>query len=391
MDRYTERAFALIREIVEMRRYLHAHAETGSYLPITTAYIEDKLTAMGCEFSQPCEGGVLADIGCGDGKSVLLRADTDALPHVEQSGESFASVTGASHSCGHDIHTASLLACAKILKENERELHGTVRLCFQPDEERMNGAIAMIAAGAMKGMDAAIGLHTNLPLPAGVFNVLSGTYLSSSDMFEIVVTGESSHGSAPENGIDPLYAAAKIVDAAQMISSREINALTPVIITFGSFNSGDAPNIIPSIARLSGTIRAFDPEARATAKRRLFEIARETASLCRANADLRFTSSTPCTFNDCALTADTVEWLALVAGRDRVFERNLMVKGSDDFAYYGECAPSVMFHVGMGMPADGFTYGLHNPHVRFDERALPYMAAAFAVVAREFLLKSTAD
>lgn len=382
MDSFYTQALAMADGLAAARRYLHSHAETGGELPLTTAYIKQTLASFGCEFYEPCEGGVVARLGARRGKTLLIRADTDALPHTELSGEPFACASGASHSCGHDIHTAALLGAARILKENESALEGEARLCFQPDEERILGAKKMIAAGVMDGVDAAVGFHVNMPFPAGEFNVRAGAYLASSDMFEIIVTGEGAHGSAPENGIDPLYAAVKIVDAAQAITTREINALTPVVLTFGSFNAGDAANIIPCEARLSGTIRAFGEEARERAKRRLGEIAAGVAEVFRASAETRWMSDTPCVYNDPALTADITRWLALAGGEDRVHARDLMLKASDDFAYYGEKVPAVMFHVGAGEPADGF--GLHNPRARFDERAIPAAAAACAIIAREF-------
>lgn len=380
MDIFYYRAQQIADELISIRCYLHSHAESGAQLPVTTAYIKQTLEGFGCEYDEPCEGGVVARIGRGGGKTLLIRADTDALPHTELSGEPFASETGASHSCGHDIHTAALLGAARILKENEQALGGEVRLCFQPDEERILGAKKMIAAGVMQGVDAAVGFHVNMPFPAGEFNVRPGAYLASSDMFEIVVKGEGAHGSAPENGVDPLYAAAKIVDMAQVITTREINALTPVVLTFGSFNAGGAANIIPCEATLSGTIRAFGSAAREKAKTRLVEIATGVAATLGASAEVNWSGDTPCVYNDPTLTADIKRWLAATGGEERVHERDLMLKASDDFAYYGESVPAVMFHVGAGECG----FGLHNPHARFDERAIPAAAAACAVIAREF-------
>ena len=386
MDRYLKRALELESEIIEWRRYIHSHAETGDEVPMTSAYIKQKLESFGIEHSEPWRGGVVAELGCGGGKTLLLRADTDALPHTEQSGEPFACKTGASHSCGHDIHTASLLGAAKILKENEGELHGRVRLCFQPDEERIFGAPAMIEAGVMRGVDAAVGYHVNIPLPAGDFNVRPGGYLASSDIFEINITGAAAHGSMPENGVDALYAGVKIVDAVQSITTREINALTPVVITFGSFKSGDAANVIPGEAVLSGTIRAFLPETREFARRRLEEIAAATAAEFRASAEVRWVSCTPPVYNDPALTQNITEWLGEVVGAQHVHARDLMLKASDDFAYYGELGvPAVMYHIGAGLLEEGFGPGLHNPHCRFDERVLAPAAAGAAAIARGFL------
>ncbi|MEG1757856.1 MAG: M20 family metallopeptidase [Oscillospiraceae bacterium] len=380
MPDYLKRAFELDSEILEMRRYLHQNPEVGNELPKTTAYIKKKLTEYGCEFEEICKGGIVANIGNKKGKTVLIRGDIDALPHKELSGEPFASTNGYSHSCGHDIHTASLLTCAKMLKETESELLGNVKLCFQPDEESINGALSMIAAGVMENphVDAAISMHTNLPLMAGSFNVLPGTYLSSSDIFRIEVIGKAAHGSAPENGLDPINIATKIVDAVQTISTREVTAFSPNVITFGSIHGGDAPNIIPDSCVLTGTIRNFKREPRDYVKSRFVEIVKGICSTFRAEVKVEFTSQTPTTYNNPQLTEKLVGYLREMAGEDRVFMNDLGVKGSDDFAYFSELVPGVMYHVGMGTLEEGYTYGLHNPRVRFDERALPYSAAAFA-------------
>ena len=386
MDRYLTRALELEDDIITWRRYIHEHAETGDEVPMTAAYIKSRLDEFGIAYTEPWRGGVVAELGRGGGKTLLLRADTDALPHTEQSGEPFACKTGASHSCGHDIHTASLLGAARILKENESELEGTVRLCFQPDEERIFGAEAMIKAGVMNGVDAAVGYHVNIPLPAGDFNVRPGGYLASSDIFEIKVSGAAAHGSMPEIGVDALLAGVKIVDAVQGITTREINALTPVVITFGSFNAGQAANVMPGEATLSGTIRAFLPETREFARRRLEEVAAKTAEAHRATAEVKWLSCTPPVFNDPQLTQDITKWLGEAVGPQHVHARDLMLKASDDFAYYGELGvPAVMYHIGAGMLEDGFGPGLHNPRCRFDERTLAPAAAGAAVVAREYL------
>lgn len=383
---YLKRANELKDELVDVRRYLHATPEIGNELPNTSAYIIKKLTEYGCGYELTGKGGIVCNIGSGP-KTILVRADIDALPHEEQSGEPFASTNGASHSCGHDIHTASMLIAAKMLKENEAALKGTVKLLFQPDEERILGAIDMIESGVLENpyVDAAISMHTCIPLKAGVFNVLPGTYLSSSDIFRIEISGVGSHGSAPELGIDPINIASKLIDAVQTISTREVSALEPNIITFGSVHAGDAPNIIPERVVLEGTIRCFDKDARVTVVKRFEEIVAGIAALYRTTADLTFIGQTPVTYNDPALTDALVGYLKDMVGDDMVTVKSLKVKGSDDFAYFSEKVPGVMYHVGMGLAEDGYVNGLHNPKVRFDERALPNSAAAFAEITTRWL------
>ncbi len=387
MPDFFREAQEMNNELITMRRYLHAHAEIGFNLPDTTDYIKSKLTEFGIEFEEIVECGIVANVGKKGGKTLLIRGDIDALPHAEMSGETFACTNGSSHSCGHDIHTTALLAAAKMLKQHEDELCGNVKLCFQPDEESINGAKAMIAAGVMENphVDAAISMHTCLPLEAGTFNMLPGTYLSSSDIFKIIVKGAACHGSAPENGVDPVMIGTKIIDAVQMISTREVSALLPNIITFGYFHAGDAPNIIPDTAELRGTIRTFDKDARSRVTERFVEIAKSVAETYRAEAEVVFTSCTPTTYNDPELTENILGYLREAVDEEQVQTKQLSVKGSDDFAYFSDLVPGVMYHVGMGTLEDGYVYGLHNPRVRFNESAIANSAAAFAHIAFRWL------
>ncbi len=376
------RSMELKEEAIAIRRYLHQCPEIGFDLPKTTDFIKKKLTEYGCSYREICKCGIIADIGDPKGKTILIRADIDALPSREESGEPFAAVNGNSHSCGHDFHCTSLLICAKMLKEVEQELKGCVRLCFQPDEEAINGAIEMIEKGVLENphVDAAISMHTKMQFPTGKYNVGKGNYLCSSDIFRIEIIGTASHGSAPETGIDPINIASKVIDAVQTIQTREINTLDPNVITFGSIHAGTAPNVIPEKVELTGTIRCFTAASRPIIKARFVELIEQIAAVYRAKAVVEFTSQTPITYNDETLCDDICRYLKEMVGEDGVSTYASGVKGSDDFAYFSEKVPSVMYHVGMGLAEDGFIYSLHNPHVRFDENALPYSCAAFAQI-----------
>ena len=384
---FLKRAFELKDEAVEIRRHLHQCPEIGFDLPLTTEYIKEKLTEYGCSYKEICKCGIIADIGNPNGKVILIRADIDALPSREESGEPFAAVNGNSHSCGHDIHCTSLLICAKMLKEIESELKGCVRLCFQPDEESIHGAIEMINNGVLENphVDAAISMHTKAQFPAGKYNVGKGNYLCSSDIFRIEIVGVASHGSAPETGVDTINIASKVIDAVQTIQTREINTFDPNVITFGSIHGGTAPNVIPDKVVMEGTIRCFTASSRPVIKKRFVELVEQICSLYRANGTVEFTSQTPITYNDEKLCDDICRYLREMAGDDRVSTLTSGVKGSDDFAYFSEKVPAVMYHVGTGTAEDGYTYTLHNPHVRFDERALPYSCAAFAEITSRWV------
>ncbi len=384
---FLKRAFELKDEAVEIRRHLHQCPEIGFDLPLTTEYIKEKLTEYGCSYKEICKCGIIADIGNPDGKVILIRADIDALPSREESGESFAAVNGNSHSCGHDIHCTALLICAKMLKEIESELKGCVRLCFQPDEESIHGAIEMIEKGVLENphVDAAISMHTKAQFPAGKYNVGKGNYLCSSDIFRIEIVGVAAHGSAPETGVDPINIASKVIDAVQTIQTREINTLDPNVITFGSIHGGSAPNVIPDKVVLEGTIRCFTASSRPVIKERFVELVEQVCSLYHAKGTVEFTSQTPITYNDERLCDDICRYLKEMVGEEGVSTFTSGVKGSDDFAYFSEKVPAVMYHVGMGTAEDGYIYTLHNPHVRFDERALPYSCAAFAEITSRWV------
>ena len=384
---FLKRAFELKDEAVEIRRHLHQCPEIGFDLPQTTKYIKEKLTEYGCSYREICKCGIIADIGNPNGKVILIRADIDALPSREESGEPFASVNGNSHSCGHDIHCTALLICAKMLKEVESELKGCVRLCFQPDEESIHGAIEMIENGVLENphVDAAISMHTKAQFPTGKYNVGKGNYLCSSDIFKVVITGVAAHGSAPETGIDPINIASKVIDAVQTIQTREINTLDPNVITFGSIHGGSAPNVIPDEVVMEGTIRCFTASSRPVIKKRFVEVIEQICALYRAKADVEFTSQTPITYNDEQLCDDICRYLKEMVGEEGVSTLSSGVKGSDDFAYFSEKVPAVMYHVGMGTAENGFIYTLHNPHVRFDEGALPYCCAAFAEITSRWV------
>ena len=384
---FLKRANELKEEAIAIRRYLHQIPGIGYEVDETADFINKKLTEYGCEYPEIIRTGIICDIGPKSGRTILIRADIDALPTREISGEPFAATNGYSHSCGHDIHTTSLLICAKMLKEVESELKGCVRLCFQPDEEGITGAQTMIEAGVLENpkVDAAISMHTRLPMVAGQFNVGKGNYLCSSDIFEIHIHGKASHGSAPEIGVDPINIASKVIDGIQTMQTREVNTLDPNVITFGSIHAGDAPNVIPEEAVLTGTIRCFTRTARPYIKERFVDLVKQISFLYRGSAEVRFLSQAPITYNDEELCDDIVRYLKEMVDDELVTTLSGGAKGSDDFAFFCEKIPSVMYHVGMGTEEDGYCFGLHNPRVKFDERAIPNACAGFAQITSRWL------
>lgn len=373
-------------EIREVRRFLHSIPETGCTLPKTTAFIKERLNAIGCEYTEPVENNLVVVMGQGE-KTILVRADTDALPVQELSDLPFASTNGNCHCCGHDIHTSAMLGAIQILKKHEDRLCGKIKFVFQADEERILGAKRLIEAGVMENphVDAVIGMHTAVNLKTGLLNADSGGYLASSDIFRITVSGKATHGSMPELGVDPIFIASKIVNEVQSITTRLVNAFYPIVITFGSIHGGDAANIIPDKCVLEGTVRAFDPEYRVYVKEKLADIASSVAETYGASADFCVLSETPVTYNNEELTAKMLQYAAELLGTQCVRQGSLMLKASDDFAFYTEMVPGFMYHIGMGDKSEGYIYPLHNPKVVFNEDALIQSVACYAYLPFRWL------
>ena len=391
-------------ELVEYRRFLHAHAETGFALKKTVRFVKANLEKMGYAPVACGKACIVACVGNGSGerentkKAFLLRADMDGLPIVEKSGVSFACKTGNMHACGHDMHAAMLLGAARLLKAHERELKGTVKLLFQPAEETLEGAKAAIAAGVLKDPDVggATTLHvmTASEMKSGTLVVFSkGVSAPAADYFTITVKGKGCHGSTPHNGVDALTAAAHILVALQEIAARELSVSDDCVLTVGTAQGGTAPNVIPDLVKMQGTLRAYTEQARARLKKRLSEICVAVAKAFRARAKVTFDSGCPTLVNDerLSLLAENVARETL--GVDRVLTTaemgggNARGGGSEDFAYISHQTPSVALALAAGEREKGFEYPLHHPKVRFDESVLPIGSAVLAAMAFRFFEK----
>ena len=281
MDFY-KRALELKDETVADRRYIHQNAETGLELPKTKAYVMDKLKEYGLDPVE-CGEGVVATLGNG-GRVLLLRADMDGLPMQEESGEAFACPTGkTAHTCGHDFHAAMLLTAARMLKENEDELEGTVKLMFQPAEETFEGSKNMIENGILQNppVDAALAYHVSAgKMPVGLYMYNSkDTMMFSVDGFKITLTGKGSHGAYPHAGVDPINIGAHVHLALQELIARESDPTHSCVLTVGKFQAGTVGNIIPETAVLEGTIRTNKPESRELLVRRMKEVAERVAAV----------------------------------------------------------------------------------------------------------------
>lgn len=371
---------------IENRRFLHKHPELGAVLPETTEYIKKKLRELGCHFQEIPSGGLLAEIGTGTGKAVLLRADMDALPMEEQSGLPFSSMyPGRAHTCGHDLHTAFLLGAASLLKEKEEELSGTVKLMFQAGEETLEGARTMIQAGVLENpeVNAAIGIHVQPTMPLGYLNFPKGTFLASSDTFEIRIHGKGGHGGLPHLSIDPINITAHLILALQSFQVKEIAAGVPAVLNVCQVESGNATNIVPETAKLMGTIRTYDDSVRKKIKGRMLQIIEETARMYGGTGELIFTEQCPCTTNDNNLV-DFFSDSLIHFGTGFITERDYKMQVSDDFGFVSQRVPSVMFIIGCSPEGRGQGHN-HSPSVIYNEKVLVTGAALMAHCAWDWL------
>ena len=373
-------------ELISYRRTMHSNPEVGSELPKTKAYVMDKLKEFGYEPQEICESGIVATIkGNKEGKVFLLRADMDALPMKEVTECDFKSNNGSMHSCGHDMHTSMLLGAAKLLKQNQDKIEGTVKLVFQPDEEGFTGAKKMIQSGVLENpkVDAAMAMHVHSGTPSNVVLCGLGTSIAGCNRFRIVVRGNGCHGAMPELGVDPINIAAHIYISLQEIIAREISATQSAVLTIGKFVAGEAANIIPGEVVMEGTIRSLNKEIGEFIFNRVNDIVISTAKMFRGEAELIELSSVPPLTNDTELSKEVTSYLKDLLGEKSVvlFEGGGM--GSEDFASYSYKVPSVYLMLGAGTKQENPLYGeaMHNEKVVFNEDILPTGAAVHAYSA----------
>lgn len=401
-DNILQEAAAYQEQLVQTRRYLHSHPETGFDLKNTTEYVRKELIAMGYEPVMCGKSGIIALAGKKkSGKVFLIRGDMDALPIKEESDVPFSSDNGKMHACGHDMHTTMMLGAARLLKSHEYEIEGTVKLMFQPAEEIFEGSDDMINAGVLNSpdVDAAMMIHVmaGLPIPAGtVISCDGGVSAPAADYFYIDIQGKGCHGSMPNNGVDPVTIAAHIITGLSEINSRELGLSDDAVITIGTINAGNAANVIPDTAHMSGTIRTYDEETRSYIKQRVSDIASNIASAYRGSASVTYGSGCPCLLNNPDLATCSAKYLNELLGPSRTFtaaQLNAMSgggkasksTGSEDFAYVSQKVPSIMFALAAGTPQDGYCYPQHHPKVKFDEAILSEGSAVYAYTAMRWL------
>ena len=395
-----EQAKALQPQLVDIRRDLHRHPETGFDLTYTKEKVRKELLTMGYEPMDCGKAGLTVCIGGKKpGKTFLLRADMDALPLQEEADIDYRSETpGKMHGCGHDMHTTMLLGAAKLLKEYEAEINGTIKLMFQPAEEIFQGSLDMIEHGVLENpqVDAALMIHVmaGMPMSSGMFLVSSGGISAAScEQYHITVTGKGGHGSTPQLAIDPITAAAQIHLAMQEINSRELDPNAYGVFTTCKFQAGNASNIIPNTAEMWGTIRTIDPSEQigTQIKTRMSEIAKGIGMAMRCNVDIEFFDYCPCLTIDDTLSKDTAKYMNELVGQEAMVIPPSAGGGSEDFAFVSHKVPTISIYMAAGNSAEGYYYNIHNPKLVLDDSILWKGSAAHAYIALRWLEEHSAS
>ena len=363
-------------ELVATRRDLHMHPETGFAVERTAGIVAERLRALNLDAVLTGVGrtGVKGVLNGGrPGKTLLIRADMDALPIEEETGLPFISQNpGKMHACGHDGHTSILLTTARILARRRDELPGTVVFCFQPAEEGGGGARAMIADGVMENptVDASIGLHLLQEAPIGTVTAITGPCMSGMDGYRVMIQGKGGHGAMPHTTVDALLITAEIVTSLQALISREVDPLKPVVVTQGTFHAGTtAANIIADTATFSGTTRFFDLEVGEYVAQRFPQIVTKLAEGMRATADVNYRRGNVPVINDAHMTELVRAAAADAVGAAQVLSGPRWMP-SEDYSEFTRRVPSCYFFVGSRNEETGQVWGHHHPKFDFDERAL---------------------
>lgn len=385
---FMKEAMQIQNELVQTQHYLHGNAEVGFALDNTVRFVTGKLKEYGYEPQVIGDHGVIATLGPA-GKNLLLRADMDALPITEDTGLPYASKNGCMHACGHDFHTAILLGVAKLLKQNEKDLRGTVKLFFQPAEELLTGCKNIIDAGLLKNPEvtAAVALHTAAG-KKGQSDILvtHGVTCASCDNYKITIKGRGSHGASPENSVDPIVVGCHIVLSLQNIVARETGAQSPIVQTICKFAGGSMVNSIPDSAELLGTLRTLGDKVREKAKKRLEEIVSMVAQTFGATATLEWLAAVPTLTNNEELVGAISGYLGEIDGL-KVEESNKssMGMGSEDFALITEQVPGVYIQLVCVGDENGHHPNSHGPHIVYDDERLYLGVAALAKITMSWL------
>lgn len=362
-----------LHELIELRRDFHKHPELGFEEFRTSKIIYDYLIDIGLEVKKIAKTGVVGLLkGNNPGPTLLLRADMDGLPIEDEKNVSYKSVyQGKMHACAHDGHMAMLLITAKILTKYKDLLHGNIKFVFQPNEEDA-GARKMIEEGVMNdpNVDFALGIHLWSPLKTGTIGISAGPVMAGHDNFKIELTGKGGHTAIPENAIDPIIAAANIVQSVQSIQTREVSPLKPTLIMFGRINGGTGPNIIPEKIEIEGSIRYLHEDNEdESIKDKFKRIVDSLCSVYRVSYKLDFVPSSALLANDVKLTEVVKNIAENVVGKENIVP--FVSMAGEDFSEFSKEVPSVFYFIGTGNEAKRTTYSHHHPLFDIDEDSLP--------------------
>ncbi len=393
-DELLDAARAIQPDVVEIRRRIHRHPEIGLDLPVTQRVVVEELAKLGLEgrVGRSVSSVTAVIEGGRPGRTVLLRADMDALPLHEDTGLDFASeVDGAMHACGHDTHVAMLLGAARLLNDRRDELPGRVILMFQPGEEGQAGAKSMLEEGLLDAAGAtqdarpsgALAIHISTHYPLGEIHLRPGPEMASTDVIRITVRGRGGHASAPHSSLDPVVVAAEIVVALQVMVTRRIDVFDPAVVTIAQITAGTTNNIIPETAFLHGTIRTVSAATRDEVRAGVRRVAEGIAAAHGATAEVELVAGYPVTVNDPAFAAFVSETARTIVGVDAVHEMPAPIMGGEDFSYVLEEVSGAMAFLGGRPPGlDSSTAPQnHSNLVVFDEDAMPVGVALYAAVA----------
>jgi len=379
----------LANETIETRRDFHRNPEIAFEEVRTSGIIADKLEALGLPTRRGVgKTGVVSVLDTGKpGKTVLMRADIDALPVHEENETDYRSETGGKmHACGHDGHAAILLSAAKILSEKKGDLSGKLAFVFQPAEEIVRGAQAMLADNALEGIkpDHSIGLHLSSMHPSGIVAVRDGPAMAATDTFRFVIKGKGGHAARPQESIDPVLIAANLVTTLQSLVSRETDPVDQAVISVTSIHGGTAFNIIPEEVELKGTLRTFQPGTRKTLRERIVSVAKGVTETMRGELEHEWKEGSPAVVNDAAMNERFRKVAKGVLGEDRVAEAP-QIMGGDDMSLWLQEAPGTYFFLGAGNAEKGMDYPHHHPKFDIDDSVLPLAVELLTKGAIEFL------
>lgn len=436
-QRVQELAARIEPYLIEKRRFFHAHPELSGEEVNTTAAIAQELDAMGIEYALPndfipgpapahytesenlaslkeagkafvrqdveaqggstisSQSGLIVTIrgeapGAYDEQGrprhrIVLRSDIDALPILEQTGASYASKNeGVMHACGHDCHIAMMLGAIRLLNELREQLRGEVRIIFQPAEEISIGSRRMIAAGALDGVETIYGAHIWSEVEAGTVSIESGPRMANTDWFRVDISGSSAHGAMPHKGVDAIVVGAAIIEALQVVVSRDVSPFDPVVLTIGEFHGGVARNVMAGTSYLTGTVRSFDPKVREFLRERMEFMVHHVARSYSAKADFEWQSGNSALINDKKCAKRAIKSAVKVLGEDALAKYEGTLSG-EDFSEYLRVVPGVFVFVGGKNPEKGADHPQHSCYYEVDESVLVSGAKLAAQYAFDFL------